>query len=306
MAQPQFRSRRFCSTDQSPPPAEQFPAITTAKDFSSFVKSPSFDVISNIVTTGEANVPFKNMSDVSVSDFSAGAVAAVDAVTGHIADGGDLADLRDTVSESCLTSLRAALAALSPAQRSLLRIKEEDVFFSWVQLAVVNGRTGLHRIRFAVMSFPRFGEIRRMHESNLRRRELHEEKISAWAAKAGLKGEPMSPPELYRRVKEEEEEMVKSLEDPHAVFRAGDIIISNYEFSQTAEGSWVVSALATRDARATWLWIFHWRWKGRLGFALRGTPFVKVLRFDYATDIFIYFIVLFYVMVSSGGFGAGV
>ena len=38
------------------------------------------------------------------------------------------------------------------------------------------------------------------------------------------------------------------------------------------------------DSRNAWAWIFHRRWRGRLGISLRGYDFHNVLRYDYITD----------------------
>ena len=51
------------------------------------------------------------------------------------------------------------------------------------------------------------------------------------------------------------------------------------------------------DSRNAWSYLFHRRWKGRLGISLRGYDFYTILRWDYITDWFA--ILVFFNFISA-------
>ena len=82
--------------------------------------------------------------------------------------------------------------------------------------------------------------------------------------------------------------------DTHTVMKENDIIIGNYRMQRESPShQWTLTQVSQITAAQAWAKIFQLRWKGRLNIATRlGTDFKNVLRYDYATDYFVFIMCL--------------
>lgn len=99
-----------------------------------------------------------------------------------------------------------------------------------------------------------------------------------------------------------------------------DFLVSNFRFVHR-HGSWRMDEMSMRvsphgnsrqigkcqrnffllqPSSELYLFPYHWRWKARLGFAIRGMEFLRVLRVDYITDLVCLSLILAYTVTSAG------
>ena len=231
-------------------------------------------------------MPFKSEFNIKVEDFTEGALHAVETITQHVAEGGDIDILNDRLTPSCLQKLED-LNSLDAESRSNALIRKGDVFLSWVA-ASLGHKGGLDsmEILFVTMSFKDMEKITQIYMDNKKRTKTFMEELRE-----------QNPDPL--RAKEMIDDFKSTMVDPHKAFKESDILISNFKFVYR-DGGWLVDQFSLKPGRDVISPLYYFRWKGRVGLSVRGLPFMSHLRVDYLTDYLVMFGIFFFIISKLG------
>jgi len=207
---------------------------------------------------------------------------------------GEWENMEGLLSKDCIRGLRKNLEDITAEERSSLAVNPDDIFFSF--MPEFDFQQKKQSILLVTFSFPRLAELKDLIKENRDAAQAVMLKVKE-DVKDGVIAKGEAQKEIAARFKETIGELNKG--DADTIFKNNDIIIGNYRFErENSNYEWTIVELSQMDSRNAWPWIFHRRWRGRLGISLRGYDFYNVLRYDYITD-FIAAMLIFNVMSAS-------
>ena len=121
-----YGSPGFCRLMSS-----QSPTFSSTNDKSRIVARLGLNNIATMVLTGKPNRPFPDSFQVDLESFNPAAVSAVSMITEAMANQ-DWESLEDLVHDDCVVELRKIITNQSEEEKSLVQLKPEDVFFSFI------------------------------------------------------------------------------------------------------------------------------------------------------------------------------
>jgi len=180
--------------------------------------------------------------------------------------------LSDLVSSKCLDKLRInAFEVFSPQELSLLPIKEEDIFFQFIQ----NAKVSEDLLEIDLVSF----SLNNLAQCKINTNALKNFKANLQRKGGVLKREDFDAGE-YRRLKEKFDDL-----NPTILFRDNEIHITNYKFEKLGDQDWQIVEIGHLNTATNWSWLRKFKWKGRVSISIQfDMPFLKVLRYDYIFD----------------------
>lgn len=223
----------------------------------------------NVIFTGEPNWVFTNFNQ---KLFYQGSRKAIETVSKSISQC-NYSRLSGLVSSKCLGNLRTnAFEVFSPWELSLLPIKEEDIFFQFIE----NAKVSQDVLEIDLVSFSL---------NNLAQCKINTSRVKNLQADLQRKGGVLKREDFdarkYRRVKEEFEKL-----NPSSLVRENEIYITNYRFKKLGDEDWQIIEIGHLNTATNWSWFRKFKWKGRIHIAIQfDMPFIKVLRYDYMFDV---------------------
>jgi len=258
--------------------APTYSSTGSTSDICTTLKLPR---IASMILQGNPNRPFPAEFNVDVDEMTEGGKQALGVVT-EIMESGELARLEGLVSPDCSKGLEEQLGQMSEEEKKFVHVNPDDIFFSFIP-DFKDSKSG-QTLLLVTFSFPQLSKIKEMMLENQAVKEANIAEIKSIAQDKTLeKGE------IAAAIKESHLLAVQTLKEPQTIFEANEILIGNFRFERPDRDSeWTIVSVGQMNSVVAWHWIFQKRWKGRLGIALRGFDFYKVLRFDYMTDWFAY------------------
>jgi len=230
-----------------------------------------------MILTGKPNRPFPAEHNVDVDEMTEGGKQALGVVTGML-ESGELDKLEGLVSPDCIKGLEVQLGLMSAEEKQFVHVNPDDIFFSFIP-DFKAGETG-QTLLLVTFSFPQMSKIKEIMLENKAIKEANIAEVKALAQDKTLDNQAKTA-----AIKEAHRLAIETLKEPQALFSANEILIGNFRFERPDKHSdWTIVSVAQMNSVVAWHWIFQKRWKGRLGIALRGVDFYKVLRMDYITD----------------------
>ena len=204
--------------------------------------------------------------------------------------------LSGLVSDECMDKLRInAFEVYAPQELSLLAIKEEDIFFQFIE----NAKVSQDLSEIDLVSF----SLNNLDQCKINTSKLKNLKTSMEAdlQKTGgiLKREDFNARE-YRKVKDNFEDL-----NPSILVRDNEIHITNYKFEKLGDQDWQIVEIGHLNTANSWSRLRKFKWKGRVHISIQfDMPFLRVLKYDYMFDagwilLFIYLQILALIMGSS-------
>jgi len=269
--------------------ASQAPTFNT-KDVKMTANLPLLNA-ANVVFTKEPNWGFGKDSNFDQKLFHQGSRKAIETVSKSISQC-NYSRLSGLVSSECLHNLRTnAFEVFTPRELSLLPIKEEDIFFQFIE----NAKVSQDVFEIDLVSFSL---------NNLAQCKINTSRVKNLQADLQRKGGVLKREDFdarkYRRVKEEFEKL-----NPTSLVRDNEIYITNYRFKKLGDQDWQIIEIGHLNTATNWSWLRKFKWKGRIHIALQfDMPFIKVLRYDYMFDcgwisMFIYLQILALIIGSN-------
>lgn len=193
---------------------------------------------------------------------------------------GEWENVEGLLSRDCIRGLRKSLQDITADERSSIAVNPDDIFFSF--MPEFDFQQKKQSILLVTFSFPRLAELKGYIQQNKDSAKVVVDQMKK-DIEDGVITKQDASKELPIRLKQTVQELGRG--DTDKIFRENDIIVGNYRFErENSNYDWTIVELSQIDSRNAWAWIFHRRWRGRLGISLRGYDFYNVLRYDYMTD----------------------
>jgi len=270
----------------------------SARSMSSQTQSPTFSStdskivarlgpsnIATMIMSGQPNRPFPDSYQVNLETFSPAALSAVSVITEAMSHQ-QWDNLEDLVDEGCIEALRNIFQNQTYEENLLVRLKPDDVFFSFVSNAE-NCKSG-NNLNLVTFSLPKLGEVKEMVAQNKNLFDKTNREIETT-----IKEKKENAKDYIREQMQALKEAIDS-NDPHEALKQSNIVIGNYRFERESHSDqWRVTEVAQISSVDAWHPVFRLRWKGRLSIATRGGfDFYKILRIDYTTDWIAFMLIL--------------
>jgi len=277
---------RFSTKNKTTPQAPSF--FTEDLKMTQRVSLPR---IAHIVFTGEPNWPFPKSDNVDLKQFYQGSRKAIETVSKSISQA-DYSRLGGLVSDKCMDKLRMnAFEVFTPQELSLLAIKEEDIFFQFIE----NAKVSQDLAEIDLVSFSL---------NNLAQCKINTSKVKNLQADFNRRGGVLKREDFdareYRKLKENFEDL-----NPGSLVRDNEIHITNYKFEKLGDQDWQIVEIGHLNTANSWSWLPKFKWKGRAHISIQfDMPFLRVLRYDYMVDagwisLFIYLQILAVIMGNN-------
>lgn len=283
---------RFSTKKKNIPQAPSFYTEDTPLKMTTKVSLPR---IAQVLFTGEPNWPFPKSDNIDLKQFYQGSRKAIETISRSISQG-DYSKLSELVSDECMEKLRInAFEVYAPQELSLLAIKEEDIFFQFIENAKVS--QDLSEIDLVSFSLNNLAQCK----INTGKVKNLERSIKADLQRKGgiLKREDFNARE-YRKVKDNFEDL-----NPGSLVRDNEIHITNYKFEKLGDQDWQIVEIGHLNTANSWSWLRKFKWKGRVHISIQfDMPFLRVLRYDNMVDagwilLFIYLQILALIIGSN-------
>lgn len=271
----------------------RYPTLTSREDPKGIVTSLGLSRISTMIMSGKPNRPFPDEFGVNIEEMTDGGKQAIGFVTQAVQTG-EWENVEGLLSRDCVRGLRKSLQDITADERSSIAVNPDDIFFSF--MPEFDFQQNKQSILLVTFSFPRLAELKGNIQLNKDSAKVVVDQMKKDIADGVITKQEASK-ELPIRLKQTVEEL--GIGDTDKLFKDNDIIVGNYRFErENSNYDWTIVELSQIDSRNAWAWIFHRRWRGRLGISLRGYDFHNVLRYDYITD-WIAFMLFFNLMTGS-------
>jgi len=259
----------------------RYPTLTSREDPKGIVTSLGLPRISTMIMSGKPNRPFPAEFGVDIDEMTDGGKQAISFVTQAVQTG-EWENVEGLLSKDCIRGLRRSLEDISADERTSIAVNPDDIFFSF--MPEFDFQRNKQSILLVTFSFPRLGELKGSIKQNKEAAQTVVEQMKKDIAE-GVISKAEASKELPARLKQTVQEL--NTGDTDKIFRENDIIIGNYRFErENSNYDWTIAELSQIDSRNAWAWIFHSRWRGRLGISWKlGYDFYWVLRIDYFTDL---------------------
>jgi len=255
--------------------AQHAPSFNTKDTPMKMTKKVPFTRIFEILFTGEPNWPFPKSDNIDLKQFYQGSRKAIE-TTSHSISQCNYQRLDSLVSDECMYKLRSKVfEAFTPQELSLLAIKEEDIFFQFIE----NAKVSEERAEIDLVSFS-LNNLAQCKANTRRVKNLHE-KMQADLSKKGpvLKREDFNAAE-YRKIKDSFEDL-----NPGSLVRENEVHITNYKFEKLGDQDWQIVEVGHLNTANSWNLLRKFKWKGRVHISIQfDMRFLTVLRFDYMFD----------------------
>ena len=131
------------------------PTFTTTGETSKIISKLSLHNIASMIVSGQPNKAFPSSYEVNIDEFVPGAIGAVSVVTEAMSQQ-DWDSLSGLVSYECVSQMKKIMESLSPEERNLSVVKQDDVFFSFISNPE-NCDKG-NNLNIVLFYFPKLGE----------------------------------------------------------------------------------------------------------------------------------------------------
>lgn len=265
--------------------SSQSPTFSSTTDKSKIVARLGLPNIASMVLSGKPNRPFPDSFQVDLETFNPAAISAVSMITEAMSHQ-DWDSLEDLVHNDCVAELRNIINNQSEEERQQVKLKPENVFFSFISNAE-NCQSG-NSLNLVTFSCPNLGEAKGMIKQ---KKTLFDEVNKEIETR--LQQDKQNAKEfISERMANLKEDMEKY--NPHEILKESDIVIGNYKFERDSPTEeWLITEVSQKSSVDAWHPIFRLRWKGRLMIATKaGFDFYKVLRVDYMTDYIAFMIII--------------
>lgn len=284
---------RFCSSaSKFGTSNKNFPGFSTKDSLQTFEKSPSMKIIANVILYGACVSPKSYIfaEKIDATSLIEGCVHAVEAVTQDISTENN-ESMDSLFTRDCLNRFRDVV----PSKENLkhIGIDKEDILFYWLKNF---SEENTMKIQIGILHFPSYHY---MKEGIVGRKQKQKDIINEVSEE--VKSGQVTFNEGWKiqneRMKEERDnEFDVDKADKH--YENNDIIVSNWDFVQE-DGDWKIDGIVMQNMSKLLAPPFYFRWKSRaktsIGF---GKDYIKVLRYDWATDYIFATIFLNLFMVS--------
>lgn len=158
--------------------------------------------------------------------------------------------------------------------RQKLAILKEDIFVHWIAQKVLDEQ-GRVKVVFVAMWMPQLARMRKQSIKNAERTD---------AFMKEFRTDKSDPAERQEKA----QEFLKTVDKPVlAPWKDYDFAVANFDFVET-NGHWLIDNIAMSPGKLLMNPWFHFRWKGRVAMTLSfSTSFIRVLQYDYFTDLFL-------------------
>jgi len=265
------------------------PTFNTKGSIKGLTKRVSYKTMGHIICTEQPNWSFPKCDNIDLAQFLQGSRKAIETTSKSISQC-NYSRLNGLVSAHCMDKLRSnVFEVYSPAEISLLAIKEGDIFFQFIENAKVS--QDLAQIDLVSFSLNNLAECK----INTNRVKNFQGKIQADLQKKGgvLKREDFDASE-YRKITDNFEDL-----NPGSLVRENEVHITNYQFEKFGDQDWQISAIGHLSTANNWNWLQRFKWKGRVHISIHfDKPFIRVLRYDYLIDL-AWILILIYLQILA-------
>jgi len=252
------------------------PSFHTEGSTQKMTNNVSFTRMGHVIFTGEPNWPFPKSDNIDLKQFYQGSKKAIETTSKSLSQC-NYSRLSGLVSGECMGKLRSnVFEVYSPSEISLLAIKEEDIFFQFIENAKVS--QDLAQIDLVSFSMNNLAKCR----MNTNKVKNLQGRIQADLKKKGgvLKREDFDASE-YRKIADNFEDL-----NPGNLVRDNEVHITSYKFEKLGDQDWQIAEIGHLNTANSWNWLRKFKWKGRVHISIQfNMPFIRVLRYDYMIDV---------------------
>jgi len=251
------------------------PSFNTAGSTAKMTKNLSFSRMGHVIFTGEPNWPFSKSDNIDLKQFYQGSRKAIETISKSISQS-NFARLDGLVSPECMGNLRSSVFEnFGPKEISLLAIREEDIFFQFIENSKVS--EDFAQIDLVSFSLNNLAQCK-INTTNLKNLK---ESIQRDVKKKGgvLKREDFNASQ-FRQISDQFEGL-----NPNSLVKDNEVHITNYKFEKSGDQEWQIVKIGHLNTTRSWSWLRKFKWKGRVHISMQfNMPFKRVLRYDYMID----------------------